>query len=245
MSTTVVISQPMYFPWVGLFEQIALADVYVHYTDVQFSRGSFTNRVQVKTPQGSRWMTVPLRDLRLGQHIDEVQVDERQDWRSQHRRLLRQALGQAPHYADAERLFDALPAAAGAQTIAAVAIASIEAVCDYFGLRPPRVVSIDALGVGGSGSTRVLEIVRRVGGTRYVTGHGARHYLDHAAFDRAGVAVNYMQYRCTPYPQFHGAFTPYVTVLDLVAQCGRAGRALINSGTCNWREFLDECHERV
>ena len=47
--TTVVISQPMFFPWVGMFEQIALADVYVHYDDVQFSKGSFTNRVQLKT----------------------------------------------------------------------------------------------------------------------------------------------------------------------------------------------------
>ena len=47
--TVVVISQPMLFPWVGMFEQIRLADVYVHYTDVQFSKGSFVNRVQIKT----------------------------------------------------------------------------------------------------------------------------------------------------------------------------------------------------
>ncbi len=59
----VVISQPMLFPWAGMFEQIRLADVYVHYPDVQFSKGSFTNRVQVKTAGGSRWLTLPLRDL--------------------------------------------------------------------------------------------------------------------------------------------------------------------------------------
>ena len=27
---TVLISQPMYFPWVGMLEQMALADVWVH-----------------------------------------------------------------------------------------------------------------------------------------------------------------------------------------------------------------------
>ena len=52
--TTVVISQPMLFPWVGMFEQVALADVFVHYDDVQFSKGSFTNRVQLKTARRVR-----------------------------------------------------------------------------------------------------------------------------------------------------------------------------------------------
>ena len=31
----VVISQPMLFPWVGMLEQIMLADVFVHYTAIE------------------------------------------------------------------------------------------------------------------------------------------------------------------------------------------------------------------
>ena len=42
-----VISQPMYFPRVGMLEQIRLADHFVYYDDVQFSRGGFSNRVQL------------------------------------------------------------------------------------------------------------------------------------------------------------------------------------------------------
>lgn len=44
----VVISQSMFFPGWVLLEQLKLADLYVFYDDVQFSKGSFTNRVQVK-----------------------------------------------------------------------------------------------------------------------------------------------------------------------------------------------------
>ena len=73
--TTVVVSQPMFFPWVGMFEQIRLADAYVHYTDVQFSKGSFVNRVQIKTADGFRWLTVPLKNVALGQNIDGEQSD--------------------------------------------------------------------------------------------------------------------------------------------------------------------------
>ncbi len=65
----VVISQPMLFPWVGMLEQVRLADRYVDYSDVQFSRGSFVNRVQVKTCTGPRWITAPLYRLSLFQRI--------------------------------------------------------------------------------------------------------------------------------------------------------------------------------
>ena len=79
-----VISQPMFFPWVGMLEQMRVADTYVHYDDVQFSKGSFTNRVQIKTAQGIQWLSMPLRELSLGQEIRGVLVDDRQGWRRKH-----------------------------------------------------------------------------------------------------------------------------------------------------------------
>ena len=43
-SNVVVISQPMYFPWVGFLSQISMASTIIWLDDVQFSKGSFTNR---------------------------------------------------------------------------------------------------------------------------------------------------------------------------------------------------------
>ena len=74
-------------------------------------------------------------------------------------------------------------------------------------------------------------------GDVYVTGHGAKNYLDHEAFERGGVHVEYMDYQRRAYPQLHGEFTPYVSILDLIANMGREGRDLICSGTVSWREF--------
>lgn len=236
----VVISQPMYFPWVGMFEQIALADIFVFYTDVQFSKGSFTNRVQIKTQTGSRWITVPLNGLKLGQRISEVAVKPALDWKPRHLVMLREALGDAPFFAEAEALLAELPES-DPQTISAVSAASIMAVCRYFGLdRKVKFVGIDELGIGGKGSNRVLDVVKALGGSCYITGHGARGYLDHEAFEAADIAVEYMAYKCTPYPQFHGPFTPFVSILDMVAHCGRAGVSNIHSVTKPWRSFIDE-----
>jgi len=233
----VVISQPMLFPWVGLFEQIRLADVYVHYTDVQFSKGSFVNRVQIKTEKGPHWLTVPLRGLSLGQTIAEVLVDDRKDWRRSHFDFLAQAFAGAPFRREALELAEQTYARRS-ERLMDVVVAGVEAVMTFFGLDLGRkVVRVEELGIGGSGSERVLAIVQALGGRTYVTGHGARNYLQHEAFERAGVDVEYMDYRKTPYPQLHGEFTPYVSILDLVANLGRDGARCIHSGTLNWRQF--------
>ena len=57
--TVTVISQSMYFPWIGLFDQIRLADEFIFYDDVQLTRG-FYNRVQVAQANGTKFITVPL-----------------------------------------------------------------------------------------------------------------------------------------------------------------------------------------
>lgn len=235
----VVISQSMYFPWVGMLEQIRLADVFIHYDDVQFSKGSFTNRVQVKQADGtSAWMTIPLAGLKLGQAIDEVTPSPAERWAPRHLALLGRAFDGAPHRDEAIGLAEAV-LAGDTSTLAAVARASMLALAGHFGLTAStRFLDAADMGIGGSGSRRVLDLVKAAGGDTYVTGHGARNYLDHALFEREGVAVEYIDYQKRAYPQLHGSFTPYVTGLDLVANCGSAGSGYIVSTSRNWKEFL-------
>lgn len=241
----VVISQSMLFPWVGMFEQIRTADVFVHYDDVQFSKGSFTNRIQVKTPQGTRWLTVPLRTLHLGQRIADVQIQPISKWRDKHLELLARSLGGAPYFHDAVGIAEKAYSSDHV-TIGNLARASLLGIAEYFGLtKSTRFVDAAELGISGSGSGRVLSIVKQLGGTCYVTGHGASRYLDHVAFENAGVDVEYMDYRRPSYPQLHGEFTPYVTALDLVANCGPKGREFILARTIPWRDFINPSQHRA
>ncbi|MEO8002986.1 MAG: WbqC family protein [Arenimonas sp.] len=236
----IVISQSMLFPWIGLMEQIRLADVFVHYNDVQFSKGSFVNRVQIKTSQGPKWMTVPLENVHLGQRINEVKPKAPGEWRSSHMGLLKNSFAGTSHANDALSIADDVFSGEYAN-IGELARASMLAVAKYFELDlSTRFVDVEQLNISGTGSNRVLAIAEHFEASRYVTGHGAAQYLDHHAFEEKHVQVEYMDYRRLPYPQMHGPFNPYVTGLDLVANCGRAGINYICSGTKPWREFLNE-----
>ena len=227
----------MYFPWVGLLEQIRLADVFVHYDDVQYTRG-FYNRVQVKTAAGVQWMTVPLRDQHRGQLIDEVRIDESRDWRQEHRSLLCRAYGAAPFYRDLLQVVDDT-FNTPTDSLAEVSRASMMTLVRYFDL-DSHFLNSREFEVPGHSSQRLHDITQRLHGSVYITGHGAKNYLDHELFERSGVAVEYMKYQCVPYTQLHGAFTPFVTGLDLVANCGRDGAKVLVSDSTHWRGFVNQ-----
>ncbi len=233
---TVVISQPMYFPWVGMIEQMALADVWVHLDDAQFSKGGFFNRVQIKTTDGTPWLTVPLAEKKLGQRLNEIQTAVH-DWQRKHLTTLKQAYAAAPHAAEMLAQVEAVLAADHA-SLADLSAASMEALADLFDVLPKIILRSSELAIKGGGSERVLAICQELGATRYVTGQGAADYLDHATFDEAGIAVEYMKYEKRAYPQLHGDFTPFVSALDLLANCGQAGRDVIAPRTVCWKDFV-------
>jgi len=236
----VVISQSMYFPWIGILEQIRLADIFIHYDDVQFSRGSFTNRVQVKMDNDIKWMTVPLRNQQLGQSIDHVIIDNRTDWRNRHRNMLNQAYLKAPFKDEMLALVDQVLSTKH-EMLADLSRESLLALANYFDLeKETQFMRSSQMGIGGANDERVLEHCLSVGANLYITGHGARNYLNHELFDKSGVRVEYMKYRMVPYKQLHGEFTPFVTALDLVANYGKDGEKLICSDSIYWKDFLNE-----
>jgi len=234
----VVISQPMFFPWVGMFEQIRSADIYVDYNDVQFSKGSFTSRVQIKTVNGVKWLSVPLKKFNLGDCINEVMIDAKQDWKSQHLRQLNQAYASSQYYRDmltlVEKVYDQPH-----QTIGQLAHHSMIACCAYYGLdKDTKFVDVRDLQISGKSSVRVRDIVKRLGGSCYITGLGAKKYLDHELFEASGVRVEYMNYKKLPYFQLHHGFTPYVSLLDLIANTGPDGFQYICSKTIYWKDLF-------
>jgi len=229
----------MYFPWVGLLEQIRLADVFVFYDDVQFARGFF-NRVQIKTPDGVKWLTIPLKNWHRGQLINEVVVDESINWRHQQREMLRHSYARSPYYRDLLDVVEAIFSRTDLRTIADYAIESTRVLSDFFSLSQAReFLKSSNTEVTGRSSERLRDLVASLNGDVYITGHGARNYLDHEIFVEKGIDVKYMDYQCRPYPQLHGDFTPYVSALDLVANCGIEGRRFICSEAIDWKEFVN------
>ncbi len=170
--TAIAISQSMLFPWVGMLEQVMLSDIFVHYDDVQFSKGSFVNRVQIKAAHGIQWMTVPVRGLHLGQKIDEVKMAPMSEWRDHHIAVLEQSFDGAPYAHDALKLVRDVYSVEY-PNIGAIARASLLSLVDYFDIgRTTRFIDVKPLGLDGRSYERVLSVIKHFDADTYINGHG-------------------------------------------------------------------------
>jgi hypothetical protein len=232
----VVISQPMYFPWAGFLSQLAMADTLIWLDDVQFSKGSFTNRVQVKTQQGVKWMSVPLARIANQRAISRLQTSD-PDTYARHRSLLQTIFIDAVYSNEALQLYDV---AWSHGILVEILIASSTVLAEAVGITLPRMFRSSEMSAGGAGSKRVLELVKSVGGDTYISGHGGRNYLCHEDFDQAGIEVKYMNYCVQPWRQANEPFAANVSGLDLVANVPPSDRmAHLASDTQTWRRFCE------
>lgn len=234
----IVVSQPMFFPWIGLFEQIRLADIYVHYDGVQLPQGrSFMNRVQIKTTKGVQWLTAPV-IRKEKQLIKDTLLDDSQAWRKTHLKSLKMNYARAP-FADEMIALAEIVYAYETSYLAEFNIFAIETIVGYFDIKRQFLHSSDYF-AEKSGTEKLIELVKKLNGSVYITGHGAKNYLEHECFEKAGMRVEYMDYQRIPYPQLNGTFTPYVSILDLIANTGREGIKFIVSPSIGWRQFLQK-----
>jgi hypothetical protein len=216
---TVAVLQPGYLPWLGFFDQMRRADVFVYYDDVQYDTHGWRNRNRIKTQHGPLWLTVPVRHSGLNKpRILDVIIDARTNWAKKHVSSIRQAYAGAPFVKlYLPRLEEVLMRPWERLVDLDIAVAALLAEC--FALER-RIERASQLGIAGGQSERLVNICRHFRASRYVSGSAARDYLDVALFERNGITVEWQDYEHPVYPQLHGAFVPYLSAIDLLLNCG-------------------------
>jgi hypothetical protein len=229
----VSIHQPHFLPWLGYLQRMAQADLFVLLDHVQFERRNYQNRTMIRMDGEARWFTVPVIQRSQKERIVEKLIDNRMEgargWGAGHLRTLKYAYREAPflgHYAPQlrqvfetqwERLVDLNQAA-------------LDFLRGAFDIHTPLVRSSD-LAVEGARGELILDICRAVGADTLLAGlGGSRGYLDVEAFARAGVRVEFQQFRhpqyrqCGPQP-----FMPGLSAVDALFNCGPASRAMLRA----------------
>ena len=103
--------------------------------------------------------------------------------------------------------------------VAALNIAINEYIAGKFGIKPKFVLSSD-LNIYTKREEKVIDLTLAVGGTRYISGNGARAYQEESHFTDRGVELWYLDYKPIEYPQIWKTFAPCMSVLDYIFNCG-------------------------
>ena len=223
------ILQPSYIPWRGYFDQIRLADLFIFYDDVQYDKHGWRNRNQIKTIQGKKWLTIPVHSAGVTQGISikDIKIDWTQRWPQHHLRSLTSAYNKAPFFRRYLSLLEGFYARHD-ESIADFTIETTIALARELGIQHTRFLRSSELdGIAGEKTERLIQILKRVGASHYISGPSARDYIDDEKFSQAGIVLEFMEYKYPEYTQLYPPYDPQVSVLDLMFMTGdRAGSYL-------------------
>ena len=224
--TVVAIHQPNYAPWLGYFHKLARADVFVFLDDAQFSKQSYTNRVQILGQDGPRWLTQPVR-VHLGEAINQVAI-AKEDWARAHLDTLRGFYGNADAFRMVWPEIQEVYLAAVSQKISDANLRMIQMLAGHLGLAPRYARSAEIETGDGTGDDRLIALVTHVAprGT-YLSGKGGAKYQDAAKFSDAGIEVRYTDFDHPEYPQGRPTFTPGLSIFDAIFHLGWDGAAAL------------------
>ena len=221
MSKTVCIIQSNYIPWRGYFDLIGLSDEFIVYDNVQYTKNDWRNRNRIKTNRGSIWLTIPVAHSgHMGQAIDEARI-ARPAWAEKHWKTLSQAYGRASFFKHYTAELEGLYARSGEMDrLSQVNRLWIDFIVQALGISTP-ITSAHGYRFAGDRNARLIELCLAAGARRYLSGPAAQSYLDVNAFAENGIEVTFMDYDGYPdYPQLHGDFDPFVSILDLILNLG-------------------------
>jgi hypothetical protein len=216
--------QPNFLPWLGFFDRMRQADLFVIVDHVQFERQNYQNRVLIKTDAGPKWITVPVQQRGREETILEKRIcpgEGRHDWRRRLPRTLEQSYARAPHFKEFGARFLNLLAEPG-ESLAELNVRLIQEAMRALGIEK-KIVRSSQLGITGLKSDMVLNLCKAVGAGVYLAGLGGSHeYLDLDAFKDAGIEVRWQRFEHPVYPQqpANAPFARGLSVFDLLVNCG-------------------------
>ncbi len=211
----VSIHQPPYLPWLGLLEKIALSDRFVILDNVQYNARAFQHRTLYSCEGGARYLSLAVHSRghqTPGTRIADIRLADPTIPR-RHYETLRHRYGRRPGWgAIAAELGELL--ASGRDSLLELNVALLRMTLERFDVRADLLLA-SSLEASGRKDDLMLGLTLAAGGSAYLSGTGAKAYMDESKFSRAHVPVYWQAFEHPIYRQsINGPFQPGCFALE-------------------------------
>lgn len=222
----VAIHQPNFFPWLGYFNKLARADVFILMDNVQFPKtgGTWINRVQILVNGKPSWITLPIVRAYHGTRlIYEMKIDNSIPWRAKFLKTIQSNYGRAPYFSSTYQMI-ATWVDLQTDSLSEFNVTVIKDLVQKLGLDVSKLLFGSSLTAEGNATQLLINMTKAIGGSAYLFGGGARGYQDDELFFREGVDLVDQNFEHPPYPQFNMQnFVPGLSIIDALMNCGIQG----------------------
>jgi len=217
----VVITQSNYIPWKGYFDAMRVADEFVLYDDMQYTKRDWRNRNRIKTPQGSQWLTIPVEVKgKFNQKINETLVSD-QNWNMDHWKSLSHNYKKASCYNEMKDFIEYLYMNVPSDNLSEINAWFLSEIGRWMGIKTKISFSGDYK-LEEERTDRLVSICNQIGATDYYTGPAAKNYMEEGKFAKMNIGLHYFDYSGYPeYDQLYAPFDHAVSIIDLLFNSGK------------------------
>lgn len=231
--------QPSYLPWLGYFEQIYKTDVFILCDELQYEIYSWRNRNKIKTKDSWMWLTVPVPSSNtFGKPIKDIKIAYNRDWRRKHWLSLTRHYNKTPFFKDYRGFFEEVYKTKW-EFLAELDIEIIRELCRFLGIKTELVVSSQLkleekfrrFYKNGDATDRLVFYCKEFGADIFYEGEAGKNYIDEQKTRDNSITLEYQTYQHPVYPQRGADFTPYLSVVDLLFNCGEKSLNILADGS--------------
>jgi len=221
-SKIISIHQPNFIPWLGYFYKIYTSDVFVILDNVEYQSGnanSITNRTKIKTANGELMINVPVKKNEQSKLIIDMEIDNRQPWKTKMLKTIMFSYTKAPFFKDIFPEFENL-LNQNWEKLSELNTVLIIFIAEKLQIKTQIVKASEMSLTDEDRNGRLIEICKKLDGTIYLSGNGAKKYNDENLFHTNNIELRYTEFTPQPYPQLQGEFIKGLSVLDALLNCG-------------------------
>lgn len=219
----VSIHQPHYFPWLGYLDKMAKSDLFILLDEVQLTDKSNMFRNKFLTKDGKeKYLTVCFekKDY-MDKEFCQVQLNKAVNWQKNHINFLEDNYRKAPYF---NEIFEKIKIVyeKDYDYLCEVAIDSVLILKKMFDI-PTEIMLQSKIDYEKDKKKNdlVLELCKKNNASLYLSGNGAKKYMDDQSFENEGIKVIYQDFKYPVYSQIESkSFVPNLSAVDILFYCG-------------------------
>ncbi|MBS3055940.1 MAG: WbqC family protein [Candidatus Aenigmarchaeota archaeon] len=224
MDNKVTIHQPNYIPWIGFFNKIKMSDTLIILDTVDYSKNSVHNRNKIRTPKSWMYLTIPIPKIYHRKPLYDVRIEDNK-WMSKHWKSILTNYSNAEHFKKYKDFFENLYSMKH-ESLVELNEKIIHYICQELGLKP-RIIKSSDIGVDQNlkKTEMLLNILRKVNATTYISGSGGKKYIDTDTFKN--IKLEFQDFTHPVYKQCFEGFIPNMSIIDMLFNNGKESSKII------------------
>ena len=219
--------QPTYLPWIGYFNLIKNAEIFVVYDSAQFSKQSWQQRNKLRSKDSELILTIPVIKNSINTKINEILISDEKRVLKKHLKTIKLNYSKSNNFdkyiSEIENIYD--------RSYGKLVELNLEIIrfgCKVFDIKTKIVLSSN-IEYEGVKNDALISMCKQLNIDTYISPEGAKGYIDTKLFEKNNINLEFQKYNHPVYNQLdYNDFISHLSFIDF----------LFNNKTKNFKKWI-------